>query len=530
MPPDHELRPAPNDLLLDLRFRSDPAEPINPFTLVSAVRQETGFVTVSAKPDPGGLVLTDGSFSAPLKEGRTAEKWPEQAGPALVWLVQSDEVVSNRVPLADAQALAVALNERATSSDRPADLDELDALHPIGRLLADLHRLVLFDISEHPAAKRNEDLSRENLDVDLEFWNRLTREQLAQDPRLDRYLRRTGVGPQADELSWLLEQMLARVPTPNVLRLISGGQVEREAAEREGQKWTTEKRLATRAYNVLHRWSLAVNDPRVQWLAKHAAVRHFEMLLAALEQVWAQGDDWIPRHRTARLLETLLGAFVRTERAAGYLVRLSEDERAGALEAVAAGPAPGLAAGLAYLALHAAPTASYFEWQPFLVLGIELGVVRADERSEAMVASTSHLRPSAAAIMDRLGQVARHTDDAHWSERKAEELGFRSIRLSRSGNDLYPVGVTADGAGHVLSDPRIVSLIREVLTYRRELGLRLTADGDVLAIAAGKPMYGLVAGDEVASLKPVTLLALSDLEAAGHALGALLVEEERAVS
>lgn len=530
VPPGHELRTATDVLLLDLRFRSDITGPVNTFTLVSAVRQEAGFVTVSAKADPGGLDLTDGSFSVPLKDGRTTERWPEQAGPALVWLVQSDEVVSNRVPLADAQALAVALNERSTSSERPVDLDELDALHPIGLLLADLHRLVLFDISEHPATKRNQDLSRENPDVDPEFWNRLTREQLAQDPRLDRYLRRTGVGPQADELSWLLEQMLARVPTPNVLRLISGGQVERGATEREGQRWTTEKRLATRAYNVLHRWSLAVGDPRVQWLAKDAAVRHFELLLAALEQVWAQGDDWIPRHRTTRLLETLLGAFVRTERAAGYLVRLPEDERVEALRAMSAGPAPGLAAALTYLALYDAPPAAAFGWQPFLVPGLELGVLLANERSEEVIASASHRRPAAGEIQERLDQFARYTDDAHWCARKAEELGFRGIRLARSGNDLYPIGVTAEGAGHVLTDPRLVSLIREVLTYRRELGLRLTAGGDVLAIAVGKPMYGLVGGDEVASSEPVTVLGLSDLEAAGHALGALLVEDERAAS
>lgn len=530
VPPDHEVRAASDDLLLELQFKSDQTGTETPVHLVAAVRQASGFVFVTAKPATNGLALTDGSVTASIVGDRTDAKWPQPDGTALVWLVRGDEPVSNRVPLADAQALAQALNERTTPTDRPTDLDELDAQHPIGRLLADLHQAALFDVNEHPITKRIADLRVQNPEVDLAFWERLHREQLAQDPRLDRYLRRSGTAPLADELSWLLEQMLARVPAPNVLRLLSGGELDRETSEREGQRWSTEKRLAVRAYNVLHRWSLAVADPRVRWLSDLAPVRHYELLLAAFTQIWVQQEAWIPEHRMAKLLETLLGTFVRTDRAAGYLARLADEDRAQALAALASGPGPGLAAGLIYLALRNAAPATFFDWQPFLVPGLDWGVVVATPASAGLVASASTLNPSAAQIQKRLDQIARYIDDEHWCARRADELGLQRITLSPSDNPFYPLRVQAAGAGHLLTDPRIATLVREVLAYRRETGLRLTSGNDVLAIAVGLPMYGRVGGREIATNDPITIEALSELEAAGHALGTLLVQEESVAS
>jgi len=203
-------------------------------------------------------------------------------------------------------------------------LDLLDIEHPIGRLLAGLHQTALFDINDSPVTQRINRMREEAVEADEALIDRLHREQLAQDPRLARYARRAGPGSMADELSWLLDQMLDRVPTPNVIRLVGGTVIEREEMEREGHRWSPSARLAVRVYNVLHRWALAVADPRVRWLSELAPVRHFEYLLAALAQIWVQ-PDWIPEHRLTRLLETLLGAFVQTERAPGYLASLSED-------------------------------------------------------------------------------------------------------------------------------------------------------------------------------------------------------------
>lgn len=527
LPPDHVVHAASDELLLDLSFQADTSATETAVRLYAALRQENGLVTVSAKPDVGDFSLTDGANSAPLIGSRAQEPWPEPDGVTLVWLTRASEAVSNRVPLADARALRAALNERTTPSDRPADLDALDAQHPLGRLLADLHQTALFDINEHPATKRIDDLRSQNPNVDHAFWDRLNREQLAQDPRLDRYLQRAGPLPLSDELSWLLDQMLARVPEQNVLRLIQGGNLERDAAEGEGVQWSTNTRLAVRAYNVLHRWSLAIADPRVRWLSDLAPVRHYELLLATFAQIRVQQDDWVPIHRQTRLLETLLGTFLWTERAAGYLPRLSDDERDQALAALLAGPGPSIAAGLAYLALHDAAPATFFGWQPFLVPGIDWGVLVAADQSAQLVASASRLRSTVAEIQTGLEFAASYIDDAHWCVRRARDLGFERITLSREVHPLYPVDVRAIGAGPVLTDPRLVTLLREVLAYVRKPALRLTAGADVLALAVGQPLYGRVGGREFESDDPITIATLSALETAGHALGALLVQDER---
>jgi hypothetical protein len=176
LPPDHLAPAASDDLLLDLRFESVPTVTETSVQLFGAVRQESGFVTVSASPETAAVDLSDGSVTARVVGDRTETTWPELDGTTLVWLVRGGDAVSNRVPLADVHALAQALNEQTTPSERPADLDALDAQHPIGRLLADLHQAALFDVGEHPSTKRIEDLRAQNPEVDLEFWERLNRE------------------------------------------------------------------------------------------------------------------------------------------------------------------------------------------------------------------------------------------------------------------------------------------------------------------------------------------------------------------
>ena len=51
--------------------------------------------------------------------------------------------------------------------------------------------------------------------------------------------------------------------------------------------------------------------------------------IVALYECWEQG--YLPPERIERLLETLYGSYVRTERGPGYLLTVEEDERAGAL-------------------------------------------------------------------------------------------------------------------------------------------------------------------------------------------------------
>jgi hypothetical protein len=523
VPPDHEAVEAPPDLLLQLRFRPEPELPAPAIRLESAVRDRSGRIALRYEPTVEGLELTDGRQAIPVAGPSAADEFPDDDSPRLVWL--SGPAESNRVPLADARALANALNEASQPSDRPPDLDLLDLGHPIGRLLADLHQTALFDIDDSPVTQRINRLREQETDVDEPLLERLHREQLAQDPRMARYARRSGHLATADELSWLLDQMLDRVPEPFKLRLIDGSTIEHGDAEHDGHPWSPSARLAVRVYNVLHRWSLAVADPRVRWLSDLAPVRHFEHLVGALAQIWVQ-PDWLAEHRLRSLLQTLLGTFIRTERAPGYLASLPDDERATALAALADGPAPAYAAGLAYLALRSEQPASFFDWQPFLTPGLEWNVYAPDDRSSELVGNASALRPTAAQIQERLVAVSSYIDDEHWCQRRAEQLGFADVRISRSGNPLYPVDLQVKGANGLLEDPRLVSLVRDALAYRSEQGIRLRAGSDILTLSLGRPMYGLVGGADVETLDRVDSDSLGQLEASGHPFGFLLERSE----
>ena len=526
IPPEHEAPIVAHEALSAYEFAADSTETVTPVQLVAAVRNDAGVVTVVSRPEGDGTSLTDGTTTLAVRGGRTDGGWPD--GSTLVWLVGDGEPVSNRVPLADARALADALNENQAGNDRPVDLHALDDAHPLGQLLLNLHQHALLDVGEHPTVQRIERLERDDTEANAGFWERLKREQLAQDPRLDRYLRRSGTpGPRGDELSWLLDQMLDRVPAPNVLRLIGGSELDRETVEREGHRWTEDHSLAVRAYNILHRWSLAVGDPRTRWLTNTAPVRHFELLLDALAQIWVQDEPWLAEERLRKLLHTLLGAFVRTERTVGFLCRTPDDVRDEALAELRAGPGPWLAAGLTFIALRVAPSGEFFDWQPFLVPGLDAGVFAADDRSAELVARASNLRPSARAIDARLRLAASYTDDEHWSARRAADLGVERVVLRRVKNDRYPIELDVRGAGPVLTDPRFVTLVREALTYARNAGLRLRAGPDLVTVRLAEPMYGIVEGLDVESPVRVTLEALTELEIAGHGLDGLGIAQSR---
>ena len=53
-------------------------------------------------------------------------------------------------------------------------------------------------------------------------------------------------------------------------------------------------------------------------------MRNYAALLVAVTECWEQ--EHFPEDRVIRLIGTLLGSFIRTERSRGYLVSLSEDE------------------------------------------------------------------------------------------------------------------------------------------------------------------------------------------------------------
>jgi hypothetical protein len=379
----------------------------------------------------------------------------------------------------------------------------------------------MFEIDSSPAARNVATLVEGGSEDTSEFWDRYLKEQLAQDPRAQRYWRiGETADPLSDELSRLLEQMLHQVPGPGRLRLL-GGEMTRAEVEIDGHKWTPSQRLAARAYNVLRRWCLAVADPRIRWLSEHAPVRHYVALLGALVRVWQQ-RDWLPEHRLAALANTLFGAFIRTDRTSGYIETLSDAEREEVLVELRNTAAAQHAAALAFAALHRAGTDEFFEWQPFLTRGVALGIFVPGAETGSLIASMVDARPTPQEVKDRLSVVTAYTDDEHWARRQCAELGFKEVELRDLDNPNYPLEIMVEGGVDLLLDPRVVALAREALAYESARGVRVRSGSDLLAVALDKPVYGIAGGREVESRDPVSDSTLARMIGDGVAFGAIV--------
>jgi hypothetical protein len=228
-------------------------------------------------------------------------------------------------------------------------------------------------------------------------------------------------------------------------------------------------------------------------------------------------------HKLTRLFETLMGAFVRTQRSPGYLASLPEAGRDPVLAALVGGPGPSLAAGLAFVAIRQAKPTTFFDWQPFLTPALQWGVLSADERSSELVTSILGTRSDPGRITERLRFVSAYEDDAHWGERRAQQLGLDEVRIGMSGHPLYPVELVVDSEVPVLNDPRLVSLVRDALAYRRELGIRLRVGDDILTLALGQPVYGRIGGVQIESARSLDADWLEEIEASGHPFAELML-------
>lgn len=121
-------------------------------------------------------------------------------------------------------------------------------------------------------------------------------------------------------------------------------------------------------------------------------------------------------------------------------------------------------------------------------------------------------------ITERLRYVSAYEDDAHWGERRAQQLGLDEVRIGMSGHPLYPVELVVDSQVHVLNDPRLVSLVREAMAYRREQGIRLRVGDDILTLALGQPVYGRIGGVQIESVRSLDADWLEEIEASGTRL------------
>jgi hypothetical protein len=490
------------------------------------------WLEIASIDDVAGLTLADGTNTWPL-EGLKTTAGVDLAERPLVWLADAGGGArSNRVPLDDRAALNAILAMRVASADRPDEFDDDSAAHPLGQLLTDLYRSALFDIDETAAAKQASALAASDDTGGDALWDDFMRDQIKLDPRISRYspwqASFHGV-PPVDDFRWLIEQMLARAPSPGEFRLVDGSVIAAadDAAPTRGA-WEPRPRTLTSALYALKRWALALTDPRVRWLvAEYAPIDHYERLVAAIWQIWSQGPSWPQAGptlagRMGSLFHTLLDAFTREDR--GYLSTLDGTECERAIELLRTGRTPEIAAALAYVALARTPAADFFAWQPTLIPALDRGVLAPGDGTAGVVEQLLGTRPSTEAVLQRLRFVADYTDDEHWSADVAASVGLSSVKVVPSLHPAFKLGLAVERGLDFALDARTVRLLRRALDHKSLGSVRITSGGDVLTAAYGKPIFASVAGRGWESPGPITTEDIAELEREGGSLASMLVE------
>jgi hypothetical protein len=183
------------------------------------------------------------------------------------------------------------------------------------------------------------------------------------------------------------------------------------------------------------------------------------------------------------------------------------------------------AAALLYAGLQPTPKLRtyIFEWQPFLVRAVELGLVRDDETAAAAASLIVGAAVKPTDVGNCLLAAATYIDDQQWQESTAHELNlahmeFTNERVSRD----YGVMLRVSGVADPLHDPRLVTLVRKTLAYRKARGIIISLPEGRLSVQIGGHLYAKLDGIRYESVEPITLDDLSLLEWNGAGLGALL--------
>jgi hypothetical protein len=540
LPPGSSWTEASLDSVAGLEFTADERPLGFPIHLTSAWPEPDGRVTIEFSGElSADAELTAGGEGQPLESSTTVAPLALPAeGGVLAWLRAGDgSELSNRVALDDRRRLGSWLEERAEAGARPRELDSGDFETPVGQMLMRLHETCIFDIDETPALARAGGLTDEEAEEQSASWEELeellAKEELARDPRVEHYRRMGAFGlPEDDDVLGLLRLMLDRAPAERGLRLVGGPPNEPPVPDpRPGTPWTPTQRLRARLFNVLQRWSLALSDPRFAWIDPTAPVRNYVALLIADAECWEQTH--LPEERVIRLLGSLLGSFVRTERSRGYLVSLSEEERQRALSRLS-GEARALGAALVYCALR--PSAKWrdylFEWQPALVAGLELGVFDVTAESCHVAQRLIDKPVNEDEIRERLKWAAAYIDDEHWAAKQERDLGFERVRLTKIGvSPRFGITLEVAGDGALLNESRLVSLVRQALAYRKTDGAIIELGEQTrLSVKLGEPVWARTGEQTFCTPSDVDLDDLAELERQGVSFAHVLVPAQQAAS
>ncbi|MEJ7772661.1 MAG: hypothetical protein WKF51_12230, partial [Geodermatophilaceae bacterium] len=420
-------------------------------------------------------------------DGAATDPIPDGIEPLVLWIVDgAGATVSNTIVLDDPHALDEVLGERAAERDRPDELADEDERADLVALLSWAHRQFIFDLDDTPAIKRTrQSTEAEGVDSDA-FWERYAREELTYDPRSQTYrpLVHGGMAAGTDLLLREIEAMLRAAPQERRLRLLRGGAADADEEPGTGHQWSLTARQQLRARNLIRRWARALPDPRHAWLAPEAPARNYEALIEVLALIWLGGA--LDEDDIVELLGEVWTGLLGSEARKGLADRADPALRDVVLGDVGADIRE-LAAGIAYCALAPVGWLTFiYEWQPFLVRGIEQGLFVGGELACAFAAAVGDEDVTAQQIEDLLLQRAGYVDDETWGRRTAAEMGFTSVRLIRNaGYRNVDLVVAVDGMHDPARDPKTIALARRVMALKKS---------DHVLVQAGDERYLLRLG------------------------------------
>lgn len=528
-PPRHNVVEVPIEAVEELHVeREEPRGPPWPVRLRRALRI-AAHLQLEANGDLTGLrVAWDDAPTALSIEsgGRTADPLDEDASPLIVWVVDEEgNLKSNPVVVDDERALEAMLGEGESRRDRPPELEETDDDSGLVALLKRAHQRFIFDVDETPAMRRAANAQEQQRGTDdIGFWERYARGELASDPRSETYrpIGSTRRLTETDQLLQEIEAMLRAAPGERPFRPDGDATDGREGEPAVGQTWSFRARERVRAQNLLRRWARALGDPRQAWIVPHAPAVNYEVLLGLLSEIWL--GDALPEEAVIALLGEVWTALLGSHARRGLLDRADRDVAAEVLASIS-DDARDLGAGLAFCALHnELPWKSYvYEWQPFLIRGIDDAVFRPGLRAVNLALGLWAGDWSKSEIERALHDRASWIDDETWGRRLAAELDLASIHLVRqAGHKGVSTVVDVRGLVDPWRDPRLITVARRAMAFRSSNHVLIRTGTGNFLVRLGEVLRAVIDGKTRESIVPIDAQRLAGVERQHGTLDELL--------
>ncbi|MFE0590560.1 hypothetical protein [Micromonospora echinospora] len=499
MPPETTAVPCDLARLSALSFRVDPEPALPSVRLISATAAPDGTVEVTSEPaaQPGWRLddLVSPQALIRRKDGTAVTAAPLSG--RLVRLLDADgSRLSNRVVVDDPTALTAALTTPTArpKSDLPADLAGSDFDTPLVRMLVQLHRSFVMEVTDRISVGAEAVTGGQEDDQgDDDLWARLERERLAHDPRASRY--RAGWSSSdlgsSDEVLKLLDALRSgtpgkSAPTGNgknlLSRLLDRTVEDFEHEEPSHRRWQLAARVRVRTRNLLRRWAAAQTDPRLAWIDPLAPADNFAMITALfaklrMDHTGEHGAIELSVEDLDDLWSRWLGGFVGTGAGDGWLSQLDQDTLHAARRRQP-DDLPETVAALCWLAIRPGQNVRerIVDHQPTLVAALSQDLIDPTAHTARYLSRVVGHHLTREQVVEDLLDAAAFLDDALWCERTAAELALDGVELKAPpGAASIQVRLDVRGVDDPLLDPRVPRLIAATRHYRRCRGVAVYA-------------------------------------------------------